>query len=586
MRKKTIVAFSILLGLLTFAGLKSVGQNLKDNETQQRKLTEQQQVEFDYAFIEATKAILLGNTEKGVSLYISCLQIDPTSAAACYELSNVYFRQEDYNSALELIRKAVKQENSNLWYKIQLANVYQRKGMIDHACKVYEELTLEHPERDEFFIFQAALYTSVEKFKEAIGVYNKLEKKTGISENISLEKQRLYMQLGDKKSAYAEIHKLIEKFPHRTDFYSLLAELYLSDNEYNKALKQYQKILKIEPSNALVHFYLSDFYRKQGEAQKANQALLKAFSQHEVEPDVKTRYLIALLMNENQEEMPDEFLQSLLNTLLGVHPNNVQIHTLYADFLMKKKAYKAAKYHLEKVLEEEKSNYVIWESLLLIYNELSDFDKLQKASTEALKYFPNQSFLYLLKGAAEAQKGDYNTAIHSFQQGIVYAGDQLSLKLQLNANMGDAYYKLGDAEKAFAMYDKVLLYEPQNVVVLNNYSYYLSLRGENLDKARKMSSLCVKLEPENSTFLDTHAWVLYHLGAYEEAKKTMEKALLFGGNNSPVQLEHYGDILYQLGDAEKASEQWQQALELGKGSDDLEEKVKTGKIPEKKKNEK
>lgn len=580
---------AFLIGSMTIAVNSAYGEievsgSNKDKVQKEIKLTEQQQLEFDFAFTEATKAVLLGELDKGISLYASCLKIDPTSAVVRYELANIYLSQEDYNSALELARGAVSLQPQNLWYQIQLANIYQKKGMIDSACKVYNELIDLFPERNDFYYLEASLFASVEKFEEAIEVYNRLEKKLGIQEGISLEKERLYVSMGNKKMAYAEIQKLIKKYPYRADFYGILADLYLSDNEEEKAFSQYEEILKIDPNNGLVHFYLADFYRKKGDFEKSNISLAKAFANEDIDADQKIQYLISVLMSTENANMSDEFLKELLDKLVEIHPGNVRVHALYADFLRKRKDNEGARYHLKKVLEEEKTNYVVWEELLLIDNELLDFESMYTTSDEAIKYFPSQPVLYIFKGVALAQKGDYALAVKTFEEGFSYIGDNVRLRIQFQTYLGDAYYQMGAAEKAFKAYDEVLLFDPQNVIVLNNYSYYLSVRGENLEKAKKMSSLCVDLEKENSTYLDTHAWVLYQLGQFDEAKNVMENALKFGGTESAVIVEHYGDILYRLNQKDRALEEWKKAIQIGKGSEYLAEKIKTGQIPEEKEN--
>lgn len=574
---------AILIGSLLLSGGEVFSAGKKQREKKEVKLTEQQKLEFDFAFTEANKAVLLGELQKGISLYATCLKIDPSSAVVRYELANIYLSQENYNSALELARSAVALQPRNLWYQVQLANIYQKKGMIDHACEVYNELIDLYPDRNDFYYLQAALYSSVEKFEEAIEVYNRLEKKVGIQEGVSLEKEKLYIQLGKRKMAYAEVQKLIKEYPYRADFYGVLADLYLADNEEEKAFRQYEEILKIDPDNGLVHFYLADFYRKKKDYTKSNESLLKAFGQEEISADQKIQYLISILMTQEQPKLDDEYLKSLLDTLVEIHPGHVRVHALYADYLRKRKDNEGAKYHLRKVLEEDKSNYVVWEELLLINNELLDFDAMRDVSTEALKYFPTQPLLYIFKGVAEAQKEDYEKAIKTLNDGLMYIGENVRLRVQFKTYLGDAYYQNGMREKAFKAYDEVLLFDPENVIVLNNYSYYLSVKGEQLEKAREMSSKCIELESENSTYLDTHAWVLYQLGKYEEAREAMEKALKFGGKDSAVIVEHYGDILFRLGNNEDALVEWKKALEIGEGSEFLAEKVKTGVIPEKKK---
>lgn len=285
-------------------------------------------------------------------------------------------------------------------------------------------------------------------------------------------------------------------------------------------------------------------------------------------------------MNGDKESMSDEYLKGLLDKLIEIHPGQVRVHALYADFLRKRNDNEGARYHLRKVLEEEKTNYVVWEELLLIDNEMLDFDSMFTESSEALKYFPGQPLLYIFKGVSAAQKKDYKTAIETLKEGFAYIGENVKLRVQFQTYLGDAYYQMGNAKKAFESYDEVLLFEPQNVIVLNNYSYYLSVKGEELEKAKKMSSLCVNLEAENSTYLDTYGWVLYRLREFKEAKTILEKALEFGGGESSVILEHYGDILFRLGDTEKAQEEWKKAIKIGEGSEYLAEKVKTGIIPD------
>ena len=116
----------------------------------------------------------------------------------------------------------------------------------------------------------------------------------------------------------------------------------------------------------------------------------------------------------------------------------------------------------------------------------------------------------------------------------------------------------------------------QNTFVLNNYSYYLSQRRENLPLAKEMIEECIQLtlETPNASFIDTYAWVLYQLKEYNLAKEQIQKALLLN-TNSAVIIEHYGDILYKLGDKKEAVVQWGKAYQLDKTNLILKEKINT-----------
>jgi Tfp pilus assembly protein PilF len=109
---------------------------------------------------------------------------------------------------------------------------------------------------------------------------------------------------------------------------------------------------------------------------------------------------------------------------------------------------------------------------------------------------------------------------------------------------------------------------------MNNYSYYLSLRGENLERAEQMSRESLEIEPESPTYMDTYAWILFRQEKYAEAKIWIEKALQYpDAQKNPNVLEHYGDILYNLKEVTKAVEYWQKAKEKGASSVDLARKI-------------
>ena len=84
---------------------------------------------------------------------------------------------------------------------------------------------------------------------------------------------------------------------------------------------------------------------------------------------------------------------------------------------------------------------------------------------------------------------------------------------------------MGQLDQAYKAYDEALKYNDKNVVVLNNYSYFLSLEKKDLKKAERMSAQCIKLEPDNATYLDTYAWIFFVQGNYTLAKIYIESAL-------------------------------------------------------------
>ena len=115
---------------------------------------------------------------------------------------------------------------------------------------------------------------------------------------------------------------------------------------------------------------------------------------------------------------------------------------------------------------------------------------------------------------------------------------------------------------------------PNNIYVLNNYAYYLSVTGKNLKKAYAMSKKTIEAEPDNATYLDTFGWILYLQGKALEAKPFFKHAMLYGGKDSAVIMDHYAEVLYALKDYDLAFVYWYRAQAKNGGEiPDLDERI-------------
>ena len=146
--------------------------------------------------------------------------------------------------------------------------------------------------------------------------------------------------------------------------------------------------------------------------------------------------------------------------------------------------------------------------------------------------------------------------------------------------LGDAYQALGNNAASDAAFNKALAANPKDDHVLNNYSYFLSIRKEKLALADSLSARLVQDHPKNGTYLDTRAWVLFELKRYVEARVAMEAALKDRENVSATLWEHYGDVLFRLRLVDKAVEAWKEALRLEPKRESVDKKIQMRQIPE------
>ena len=524
---------------------------------------------------------MIGNQQAAVTLFSKCLQINPASSSAMFELAKIHSSNGDQTSSALLLEKAISLSPENKWYKILLAQIYQQGKQYKKASDIYQQLYAQDPENLEYLYMNAALLSSAEKYDLAIKAYNELEKKIGINDQISVEKQQIYQAAGKKKEALLELQKLIDNNPAEPRYYGLMADYYLSEKDEANALKYYMKILEIDPDNGFVLFSLTSFYREKNDKVKAWEYARKGFLNKSVEVDTKIQFYLMMTADQDKPFFTEDQVNELVNILVQSNGDDYRVYTVYAEYLIHKGKLTEARDQLRKVLETQKDNYLIWERMILISNDLLDFKTVYSDAATAIELFPNQPILYGLRAVACLQLEKYTETLDILKEGEEYLLDNIPLKIQFYLYRAEANYKLDRVVEAFRAFDDVIKLDPENWLAMNNYAYYLSLRNENLEKAEQLSSRAVRANPENPTYLDTYAWVLFMRKDYNLAKFYMETAIKNGGEKNGVIVEHYGDILFMLGKKENAIEQWKKALETGDFSKFLNEKIKQGRYIDK-----
>ncbi len=536
---------------------------------------------FDYYFYGAMNAKALGEYDQAIDLLHHCYALDSTNANVLVELGTFYNVLQEKNRALDFFRRSVSYDPDNYYYNMMLAGLSKELGMKQEPIDIYQHLSHLYPDKLDVRFELANAFADAGEFKEAINTLDELEKNTGINEMIAINKFRLYSMMDEKEQAFAEIRQIIDKNPSQPRYLILMGDLYLEENQHQEALLYYERAKEIDPDNPALILSMVDYYERTNDKQAAQAELQKAVTNSSIDVEVKlqllTRYLA--ILQQSQQDMRQ--VNTLFETLFEQHPNNAQLNLIYGNILLLQEEKEGALKQFEIYTASNPEDPVGYEQQLRIALPDQDLEKIKEITTEALKYLPQEPQFYFYLGAVYFQQEKYLEALSIFEEGLANATMRNPIvESEFHGQIGDLNHFLGNKEKAFESYEKALQLHPQNLPVLNNYSYYLSLEKRDLDKAEQMSGITVKAEPANPTYLDTYGWVLYEQGSYTLAKIYIERAVESSKEDdlSAVVVEHYGDVLFQIGEKEKALEQWKRAKELGENSPVLNKKIKTGKL--------
>lgn len=556
------------------AGATGVKKNIPDV---QGKLTSAEQRKFDYLYYEGAKLKNAGKYDAAFDMFSYCLEIDSTSSPVLFELSMFYLQRNRPEKAVDMLRRAVANSSDNFTYRITLAGLERNLGMYGEASESYRELVKRYPDKVELNYYLADALTQEGEIGEAIQAYDALESSVGMNEALSLQKYKLYQSINQPDSAFREVEKLANEYPMNARYQLLMGDLHLENKELDKALACFQKAHEIDPDDPRYIVSMANYYDAKGDKDAAENEIRAALVNEELDVDTKVAILSRYIQRLQQTKQGLDKANTLFQTLMEQHPEDTELKLMYGSLLLAQNKEEEAKFQFQLVTEMAPDNEAAWQQLLNMSLKSEDVPEIIRVCEKCIGLFPKSPEYYFYLGIGYYQKGDYQQSLETYQEGLkVIPKENMGLISNFYGQMGDIYYQMERKEEMYKAYDEALKYNENNVFVLNNYSYFLTLDKTDLKKAERMAAQCIKLEPDNATYLDTYAWVFFMQGNYTLAKIYIENALSKDKDKSAELVDHYGDILYMTGDKEKAIEQWKKAKEMGKESKILDEKIEKG----------
>lgn len=538
-----------------------------------------QRYELESLLADGMKYATMEEYQRADSVLRTALKMSPNIPAINYELARVLLKRERLDEAAIYAQKATQLSPDNTFYTIQLAEIYSQQRKYSKAAELYKDIIRKDTENAEYGLELAAVYILDEKYEEALKAYDEVEKSLGIDEDLIHQKQRIYLKLDKPNKAIDEANKLINAEPTEAQYVVELAQLLIMGKRPKEAQEQLEKALKINPDQGDARIMLAELFRQSGDNKAADQQMGQMFNNPNADIDTKMQALVGLLREAKDEATRQEVLNRAAE-IVKAHPKDMRAYVVYADLLAKADRKAEARNAYMKAARINPSMYEVWGAVLQLDSDLNQLDSLIAHSEQAIETFPNQGLFWYSNGSAHLVKKHYQQAVDALEEAQKLTSENKDLQGAILAQLGDAYHGLSEYAKSDDSYEAALKFYPKNDHVLNNYSYFLSLRKDKLERAKEMAASVVERHPTNATYLDTYAWVLYVMKDYKNARTYLEKAIESNNKVSGTIVEHYGDVLYQLGEKEKAVEQWKKAKSMGENSQQIDKKIATGQLIE------
>lgn len=519
-----------------------------------------------YRHIEAVKHYTNNDYKRAAAIWQELIAEDSTYSPASYYMSLISNGEE----AREYAYMAYRADSMNKWHVQNLGAQLIANERYKEALPIYRHLVQLDKHNALTYYTLAVLYGMHDMPYSAISTIDTVEMRMGRSPAFSEMKMDLLIGVGNYEKAIEEGQRIIEESPYDVNAHVRLAQSYEASGRNSLAEETYRKACELDATDISALSAIVEYYRRNGDMANMLGYEARLFADKRIDISDKISRLERYTRDYNTYSAHFFRIGSIIAQLAIDYPTDRRVVNAYASHLIaggnNKEAMEYMRRHLDDTEATAEEHMMVMQYELYLEEEELLNEDLQRT----LSRFPEDVNILSFSAFLASDRGDNEGAIEILRGALKHASNDEERSM-LWGHLGDIYHEQQLIKKCFKAYDKALRYNPNNVLVLNNYAYFLSLEGINLDRALEMAERMIAIESGNYTYLDTYAWVLHSLGRNSEAKSIMQQALSLSSQRDADLLAHYGDILWSLGETYVAESYWDKAVKQGYDMEKMEQ---------------
>jgi tetratricopeptide (TPR) repeat protein len=562
-----------------------------------------------YFYLAGSRAYALEKYDEAYELYQHAYDIDTTfkEAGMSYaHLQTIIYKDSDYlvDNIYPLMKRYVDAYPEDYQEGIQYAKNVATLPVADYkeGARVLERILKIYPSKTDIYDDLTAMYFYDDELDKCIDALQRFERIEGRSQRTISRYAGIYLAKSDTAGVIRMADEVIKDKPLSYESWLGRASIYDALDMRDSVGTALLRAEELAPDSPDVKDALASYYNSNGDEAMADQKVIEVLRGNMLDAKTKVDYLYQYIAYNVEPEDLEEFsprVEALYNALYETEGDDVDVLEFGYSLASPSKNYDLTNDIAKRLVAIAPDETLYWEKYILANLFRGDASIVQQIYDDAQKNIgeptnPMEIILatsYILNNDHKAAKEiclrnvrknipDYEMTMSPkalVMPDTIFSDEKSGVATWLQM-LGDQVVSLNDTVTGYNIYEQALELDPDNVLVLNNYAYFMALTDDaDLDKCLEMSQRTISIDPDNSTYLDTYAYILFKKRSYDRAKlyqeMAIEKMKAAGEDESSDIYDHYGNILYMCHEYEKALEAWQKALELDPSNELIQRKV-------------
>lgn len=366
------------------------------------------------------------NYDLAIKDYKRAVQLNPDLDYVNIDLAKAYLLSGDTSAAISCLRNYITTSQYPNDAYIELATLYETRGMIDSSLFYYNEAAEKTVDNHFAYYSQANLLFEKNEFEKALDKINSAIDLDQNDLNYRNLRRKIYLKLNQLNPALQEYTYILFKDPDYFGDYAEKAKEANKDGEYQKAVEYYTLAIENQGDN-------KDLLQERGwvyhSLQKYDSALIDFKKAMEISPDYYSYFNVAYTLD-------------LLDDVKG-----------------------AIEYY-NKSIKEKNDYYLAYNNRGYEYYRLKKYKNAEADYTQSVKLKADYYLSYYNRGLLYFEQKKYKKAIDDYKMAQKFMSDGLSV----NYDIALSYDKLKNKREALYYFNEYLKNAGETDSARVNYS--------------------------------------------------------------------------------------------------------------------